>query len=444
MAEEKKKSINRPKGMYPLRSRIDEVYKLTVEAMRAGKPTAWSMVNWWEGDAVIMAMGIEAVYPENYGAVCAAMGAAQSYLDISDSEGFPTHMCGYARNGIGYAARMKQLGEIPPEAPMGGMPKPVLLMAAGSLCDTRFKWFQAMGRYLDAPVWTLELPQPGVEEGLMEGAQENNIKFMVKELRELVNFVERLLKKKMDWDRLEEIVADIIEMNRIWYETNELRKVAPCPMHSRDFWTCMTGCLYPAGDLKVLIKLYQDLYDEIKERVENKVGAVENEKYRMVFGELPPWHSLKIFDRLAERGWNFVIESWAYHPPKPIDLSKIGDPLEKMARFTYQWLTGYYEEAKKLKEWWGYFAYPYLEYARQYRCDGALFHPLITCRTATNHLYLAQDRLMKTLKVPSLIVEGDIVDLKLFDPEDAMRKAEAFEETMEHNREARKKEGFDW
>ena len=115
-----------------------------------------------------------------------------------------------------------------------------------------------------------------------------------------------------------------------------------------------------------------------------------------------------------------------------------------MARFTYQWLTGYYEEAKKLKEWWGYFAYPYLEYAREYRCDGALFHPLITCRTATNHLYLAQDRLIKTLKVPSLIVEGDIVDLKLFDPEDAMRKAEAFEETMEHNRDVRKKEGFDW
>ena len=278
----------------------------------------------------------------------------------------------------------------------------------------------------------------------MKGANENNIKFMVKELRELVTFVERLLKKKMDWDKLEEIVDDIIEMNRIWFETNEFRKAKPCPMHSRDFWTCMTGCLYPAGDLKVLVNLYQDLYDEIKERVDKNVGAIDNEKYRMVFGELPPWHSLKLFDRLAERGWNFVIESWAYHPPIPIDLTNISDPIEKMARFTNQWLTGYYKEAMKAREWWGYFAYPYLEYARQFHCDGALLHPLITCRTATNHLYMVSDRLMKTIKVPSLIVEGDIVDLKLFDPEDAMRKAEAFEETMEHNREVRKKEGLDW
>lgn len=446
MAEEekKKRAISRPKAMYPLRARIDEVYKKSVEAMRAGKPTAWSMVNWWEGDPIIMAMGIEAVYPENYGAVCAAMGAAQAYLERSDSEGFPTHMCGYARNCIGYAARMKDLGEIPPEAPMGGMPKPILLMSAGTLCDTRYKWFQALGRYLDAPVWTLELPHPGVLEGSTEGAYEHNINFMVKELREFVAFLERLLQKKMDWDRLEEVIADIIEMNRIWYEINELRKVRPCPMHSRDFWTCMTGCLYPAGDLKALIELYQNLYQEIKERVENRVGAVAEEKYRMVFAELPPWHSLKFFDQLAERGWNFVVESWAYHPPKPIDLSKVSDPLERIAKFAYQWLTGYYKDALEAQEWWGYFSYPYLEYARDWQCDGAFFHPLLTCRTATNHLYLVQDRLMQRLKVPTLVVEGDIVDLKLFDPVDALRKAETFEETMDHYREVRKKEGFEW
>ena len=51
---------------------------------------------------------------------------------------------------------------------------------------------------------------------------------------------------------------------------------------------------------------------------------------------------------------------------------------------------------------------------------------------------------MKRLKVPSLVVEGDLVDLKLFDPADALRRAEAFEETMEHYRKVRREEGFDW
>ncbi len=443
-SEKKKRVISKLETMYPLRALVNEMYKKGVEAGKAGKPVAWSMLNWWHGDLILRAMGIEAVYPENYGTVCAAFGAAPDYLQRSDSAGFPNHMCGYARNCIGYTARMHELGEIPPEAPMGGMPKPMLLVSSGFLCDARYKWFQALGRYLDAPVWTLEIPHPGVKEWAIEGAYEHDIKFMVDELKEFVVFLEHLLGKKMDWDKLEELIEDITEINRVWYEVNELRKAKPCPMHSRHFWSSMPAALFALGDLKESLELYQKMYDEVKYRVDNKIGAIPEEKYRLAFAELPPWHSLDFFDQLAERGWNFVVESWVYHPPKPLDLSKVSHPLERIARYTYQWLTGYYGNAFKAEEWWGYLAYPYLESVRDYQCDGALFHPLITCRTCTNHLIFLQDRLMKKLKVPSLMVEGDIVDLKLFNPADALRKAEAFEEMMEHYRKVRREEGMEW
>jgi hypothetical protein len=54
------------------------------------------------------------------------------------------------------------------------------------------------------------------------------------------------------------------------------------------------------------------------------------------------------------------------------------------------------------------------------------------------------DRLMKKLKVPSLVIEGDIVDLKLFDPAGALNKAETFEETMDYYKKVRKEAGFGW
>jgi len=445
MAEKRKRAINRLQTMYPLRANVDAMYQKSVEATRAGKPTAWCMLNWWEADPILLAMDVEMVYPENYGAACAALGAAPAYLERSDSEGFPSHLCGYARNCIGYASRMKDLGEIPPEAPLGGMARPILLVSSGALCDARIKWFQALGRYLDAPVWAVELPHLGIEEGRAPGSRTQAIRFMARELREFVAYLERLLGKKMDWDRLDEISHDLIEVNRVWYEINELRKARPCPMHSRDFWTCMNASLYPAGDPKVALKLYQDMYQEVKGRVENGVGAVAEEKYRLVFAELPPWHDLKIFDELAERGWSFVIESWAYHPPIPIDdYDRISDPLERIATQTYQWLTGYFRDALSGGEEMAYFAYPYLEFARRYQCDGALLHPLLTCRTATNHLTLVQDRLLSELKVPSLVAEGDIVDLKLFNHAETMRRAEAFEESMDSYREMRRKEGLEW
>lgn len=442
--ETKKKAINRLKTMYPLRALVDGMYERAAEASKEGKPVAWCMVNWWAGDVIMKAMDVAAVYPEDYGAVCAAFGAAPSYMARSDSDGFPTHMCGYARNCLGYAAQMKEAGEIPEGAPMLGMPKPTFLLSTGYFCDTRYKWFQALGRYLDAPVWALDMPHPGVKESQIEGAREHDINFLVKDLREFAAFLERLLGKKMDWDKLDEIVTDTIEMNRVWHEVNELRKARPCPMHARDFWSSMPASLYMAADPKETAKLYQDMYDEVKSMADNHIGAVPEEKYRLAFAELPPWHSLGFFNQLAERGWNFVIESWAYHPPKPMDLSKVSDPLERIARHTYQFFGGYFDNAFEAEEYMGYFAYPYLEFAKDYQCDGILLHPLLTCRTATNHLILVQDRLMKKLKVPSLVVEGDIVDLKLFDPAAALKKAETFEETMNHYKRVRKEEGFGW
>lgn len=447
MAQEKKRPINRLQTMRPIRAEIDETYRRSVEAVRAGKPVAWAMVNYWIGDAILHALDIPAVYPESYGAVCAAMGAAQSYLDRCEEEGFPTHMCGYARNCIGYTARMMKDcgGNIPPEAPMGGMPKPAVLVSRGSSCDAGFKWFQALGRYLDAPMWTLEMPVPGVKEGLSKNVVERNVSFMAQELRDFASFLEGIVNRKTDWDKLSETIQDLEAIGRIWYETNELRKAIPCPMHSRDFWTCMNGPTTPTGDLKRKLELYRALYEEVKYRAQHKIGAVNQEKYRVGFTELPPWHSLQFFDILAERGWNFVVETWGYHPPKPIDLTNVNDPIERLARISYSGLTtAYFEQAARAGEYLGFLGYPNLEYAREYKLDGFLLHPLLSCRAASAHLWYVQDRLMHKLKVPSLMIEGDIVDIRLFNLEDALKKAEAFEEIMDHYKEVRKREGMDW
>ena len=443
---EKKKAIRRLKSMYPLRAKVNESYLKGAEALKSGKPVVWGMLNYYYGDSVLKAMDVEVVYPENYGAALAAFGVAQTYLDIADADGFPTHLCGYSRANIGYTSRMmKELGgEIPADAPLGGMPKPVFLMASTAVCDARYKWFQALGRYMDVPVWPLEAPSPGVKEFFIEGAFEAMVDMGVKHLRDFVAFVERMLGKKMDWARLDETVNLMIEVNRVWHEVNELRKAKPCPMHARDFWSAMSPALFLAGDPQDSLQCFKDMYIEVKDRVNNHIGAILEEKYRLVFAELPPWHSLGFFDKLAERGWNFVIESFGYHPPMPLDLSDISDPLERTTRFSLQFFAGYNEEARQQNVPGGSFAYPYLKYAREWKCDGAMLHPLISCRSASTHLPYVANMLMDNLSVPSLTIEGDIVDLRLFNPEDALAKAEPFEETMEHYRRVRKQKGFDW
>ena len=114
------KIINRLDSRNIVRPLVNKLYGEGLKAAAEGRPVAWSMVNWWEGDVVMRAMGVTPVYPENYGTVCASAGIAQKYMALSDAEGFPSHLCGYSRNCLGYAAEMTRLGQNPTGRTHGG------------------------------------------------------------------------------------------------------------------------------------------------------------------------------------------------------------------------------------------------------------------------------------------------------------------------------------
>jgi hypothetical protein len=80
--------------------------KNALSALEEGRPIGWSMVTWYHGELICKAMGMELLFPENYGAFCAATGKAKHYLNVAEAEGFPASTCGYARNCIGYAKEM--------------------------------------------------------------------------------------------------------------------------------------------------------------------------------------------------------------------------------------------------------------------------------------------------------------------------------------------------
>ena len=174
----------------------------------------------------------------------------------------------------------------------------------------------------------------------------------------------------------------------------------------------------------------------------------------MSFEGLPPWHSLGFLEQLADRGWNFVIES-AYSPSKPIniDLTKFSDPVERYVRGRYRSLASNIdedyspEEAAEIKEEimrTGTSRHLHLKHIRDHKCDGVILHVLLTCRATSFGLQLLKERLLDVCKVPALVIEGDIIDTSLFNPAEAMRQAEAFEETMDHYKKVRKELGMGW
>ena len=456
--------INRLKSMYALRATLDKAYQETAAAQKGGRPIAWSMFNNNYEPSFLNAMGLESVYPENYSSKAASMGEAVPLEERSASEGFPTHLCGYAQACLGYAAMMADCGGgIPPKAPGEGMPKPALLIGSSFVCDARFKWFQAMGRYLETPLWVFEVPDSGYNEAWTTDQYEQDIKMLVRELREFGAFLERLLGKKLDWDKFGEDSLATIQMNDVWYEINELRQARPCPMHSRDFWASTFASFFRATDPALVRDLYLQELAEVKYRVAHKISGINRpEKYRILVDGLPPWQKLGVFDPLAERGWNCVYEM-LYHPPKPIDLSHISDPVERLARYCQRRPQDMFDDltpaeekmiqneikqrgyCRDLLEGGRFFKRLRLNRLPQdYRIDGVFLHIPRTCRAVAAGMRSRAQDFMKMWHVPSLTIEGDHIDTRLFDAEEILRKAEAFEETMEHYRQVRKDQGLDW
>jgi benzoyl-CoA reductase/2-hydroxyglutaryl-CoA dehydratase subunit BcrC/BadD/HgdB len=260
----------------------------------------------------------------------------------------------------------------------------------------------------------------------------------------------------MDWDKLNAINLGTDRIKRIRWEINRLRRARPGPMHSRDHWSSMSAALFHGTDDNAVLTGFQNLRDEVKERIDKGIAGINaEEKFRLSFEGLPPWHSLNIFDKLAERGWNFITEN-QYNPRTPvkIDISKYSDPLKRLARLRYFQSTNNLleveftpEEAAKIREEilrTGSSPRMDVRRIRDYQCDGLVMHILLSCRGGSYDLPAFQQKVMDVLKVPALVIQGDIVDASSFNQAEILQRAEAFEETMLYYRKARKEAGMPW
>ena len=455
--ERRRRPVNRLQTIYALRSYVSEMDANRAKAKEEGRPVAWCMYEPYSKH-FFNAMDVETVFVENYAGICANADAAIPYIERAYDDGFPSYLCGYLTNTFGYAARMiyDLDGDIPPEAPRGGMPKPDLLLDSGSGCDARLKGFSSLARSLDTPLYTLENPNTvGPREALAPGAYDRDVKFLVKNLREFVTFLERFLGRKMDWDRVDEDLTNCMAMDAAWYEvTDELRKAVPCPMNSRDHYTAMTAVFFNTPEPKKLRELVGNVYDEVKHRVDNSISGINRpEKFRVSFNGLGPWANMNLLDDLADWGWNFVHEG--YRPNPPTDLSGVKDVIEKTVRYRRRSLESDLDrdfspeeavEVKKeiMEKGFSNKAAPAVRDARTYQLDGVILYENFSCRPTAAACFITQYQLWEAYKVPSLIVEADMIDKRFLDVDDLMKKCEAFQETMDQAKEERKKIGLSW
>ncbi len=409
-----------------VRALVKNLYRRAHEAKKEGKKVAYCMVGSLY-DEILRAMDIVPVWTENYAGLCAAKRVAEEYLLKAESEGYSNLICGYARTGIGFDALRKELGQIPEGAPDGGMPEPDFLLGSSYICDPRYKWYQALLHYMDTPIYNIDVLVPPVGVDVDE-VEEDYINYQVEELRGLISFLEYHTGKKMDYDRLMYIVDLAERTRRKWWEAYELRKNKPCPMPAEDHFNIFVPHHFMLGEEETY-RFYEELYNELKEKVDKGIGVVKEEKFRLLWGGgLPPWHSMYIFNYFEEKGAVFVAET-AYRPLEPIDVPEnIKDPLRIIAYRAYKRFT--YRHKKAMENTGNPNVELLLELIKEYDADGVVMHGSLSCRASTIGQIHFKNLIQRYVKIPVMFMESDIVDIRDYSEAETKRKIDDFIETL--------------
>lgn len=383
-------------------------YAQADQARAEGKPVVWCMVG--VPPEILHTIEVCAVWPENYGTVCASRHMAVHFMQFAEAEGYSTDLCSYERNASGYCRRYMEAGGIPPEAPMGGLPAPAMILAPGTLCDPRIKGFQSIStRYFHSPTYFLDLQSvpygTDIDDALVK---QRYMAHNTAQIKGLITFIEEHTGRNLPLDKLREIVERSVKTQRLICEIHQLRRAIPSPMPSEDQFACIIPQLYMVGSEEAL-DFYERLYAEVNDRVERKVGVVEDERFRLMWMGLPTWFNMGIFNYLESLGAPSVIETTYYvYDPGEVDTS---DPVRALAEI--------YWNKNKLLHDLGAESTPELgaagaglvvHFAREYKLDGVIMHNTRSCRAIAFGQAHAHKRLQEELGTPVLFLESDMAD----------------------------------
>ena len=424
---EKTTSTKATETVKKVRAIVRGLYQNAREAKEKGQFTAYTMTA-CQYEEILNAMDIVPVWTENYAGLTAAKRDAERFVLKAEAEGYSNVICGYVRVGLGFDALRKEMGKTPENAPDGGMVMPDLLLGCGSACDPRFKWYQALGRYMNVPTYSFDVIWPPVDADLDE-VRNYYIRYQREQLQGLVDFLERQTKKKLSHDRLWEAIARSNATWRKWWEVDQLRKAIPSPMPTEDHYNAMVPGFYCCGT-QLAVDFYEELYNEVKQRVDNNIGVVPEEKYRLLFGGgLPPWHTMWIFNYFETLGAVFVMEN-AYRIYDPVEVpSHVKDPLDYLAWRTFLRWTQRYDMAKKRS---GIATVErLLEYIEDYRIDGVVTHATKSCRATTVGQIDWLHRLNEYTNIPSMQLISDIIDVRDYSEAQWKAQIDAFVEAVE-------------
>ncbi len=263
-------------------------------AEQTGKKVAWIT----SGGPVepLIAMDVIPVYPENHGAMIGASKMGVDLCEKAEAMGYSSDLCSYARADIACAPING--------GPIGGLPRPDMLICCNNICGTVLKWYEVQARFFKVPLFILDTPFCHTE--FTPEAR----RYVQTQIEEYIAFLESVCEKKFDYDRIKEVGRLSVEGQRLWQAVLDTAMNRPAPLSAFDAFFHLALIVTLRGTQQT-VDYYKMLLAEMQERVAQGIGAVPDERYRLLWDNLPVWYRTKwLSEKFASQGACLVADTY--------------------------------------------------------------------------------------------------------------------------------------
>lgn len=359
---------------------------------------------------------------------------AKECMDAAESYGFARDLCSYMRVYWGGMHLDKYL--------FGGkFPKPDFIFQS-QICCSHSKWYQHVAL-------TEQVPQFYVDVGVgpYKDLTEARLDYVVGQLNEGIEFLEKSTGRPFNDELFIKAVKNEMRSTSRWADICALNKVKPAPLDEKTMYS-----LYVLATLSKSSQwcadFYDELYEEVKDRVARGIAAVPNEAVRMMSDTQPPWSFLKIFRYLETFGavsigslYTFALEGiWEVKPDGTWGGRTL--PWNKGIEINdRQTALRLYADWNLSKPQWQHFYDPRLKtemmlrIVKEWQVDGVMLHLNRGCEGLS--MGIMENRMgIAKAGVPIMTYEGNMGDEREFDEVRTQARVDAFMEQLGRQRQA--------
>ncbi len=384
-------------------------YQEARDAKAEGRLVCWSTSI--APQELLTTMDIVTVYPENHAAAIGARKDAPSFIEHTESMGYSSDLCSYARVNLAYAEILKSDAE--------NMPLPDLLLCTSNICHTVIKWYENLSKELNIPLIMFDTPFNHTDE-----IQDHNAKYMKSQIESAILQLEEITGRKFDYEKLARVMEISNETAEWWNKATAMAVHDPSPLNGFDLFNYMAIIVFARGteEGRTIFKLW---HDELKAKADRGEGPWKDKeaKYRVLWDGIACWPYL----------------SHNYKTLKNLDINVVTSTYPKS--WTVQYETGDIEGMAKA---YSGNVYPnrnlnydvenMVNLTRKFNLDGIVFHSNRSCKLMDFRQYEVQRRVFAECGVPSVIFDGDQTDPRLFSEAQYETRIQALAEMMAENK----------